>query len=89
MNNGSSLKARTWCMAVVLAAFAVGCGNGDEIFGGSGVAPGAWRRRTIAAACPQAKRHGRALEGPLANHLRVQYACGEHTENDLHTLSLA
>jgi len=34
MKNGSSL-ARTCCMAVVLAAFAAGCGSGDEIFGGS------------------------------------------------------
>jgi hypothetical protein len=36
MNNGSGLKARTWCVAAVLAAFAVGCGSGDEIFGTSG-----------------------------------------------------
>jgi len=36
MNNGSGLKARTWCVAAVLAAFAAGCGSGDEIFGTSG-----------------------------------------------------
>jgi hypothetical protein len=36
MNNGSGLKARIWCMAAVFAAFAVGCGSGDEIFGTSG-----------------------------------------------------
>lgn len=38
MNNGSSLKVRTWCMAAILAAFAAGCGSGDEgqIFGEAG-----------------------------------------------------
>jgi hypothetical protein len=43
MNNGSGLKARIWCMAAVLAVFAVGCGSGDEIFGsgaGGGGSPG-------------------------------------------------
>jgi len=36
MNNLSGFKTRTWCMAVILAAFAAGCGNsGDDgqIFG--------------------------------------------------------
>lgn len=35
MNNGSGLNARTLCMAAVFAAFAVGCGSGDDgqIFG--------------------------------------------------------
>jgi hypothetical protein len=35
MKNGSGLSARTLCMAAVLAAFAVGCGSGDDgqIFG--------------------------------------------------------
>jgi hypothetical protein len=39
MKNGSGLKARTWCAAVVLAAFAAGCGSsGDDgqIFGTDG-----------------------------------------------------
>ena len=40
MNNGSGLRVRTWCAAVVLAAFAAGCGSsGDDgqIFGTDGV----------------------------------------------------
>jgi len=30
---GSTLRARTWFMAAVLATFMAGCGSGDEIFG--------------------------------------------------------
>src|SRR3954464_4122970 len=33
MKNGSGLRARTLCVAAVFAAFAVGCGSGDEILG--------------------------------------------------------
>lgn len=32
---GGGLKARTWIMAAVLAAFMAGCGSGDDIFGTS------------------------------------------------------
>ena len=44
MKNGSGLTARTWCAAVVLAAFAAGCGSsGDDgqIFGTDGSIGGA------------------------------------------------
>jgi hypothetical protein len=45
MSNASGLRARTWCVVAVLAAFAAGCGSGDngQIFGsdaGVGGGPG-------------------------------------------------